>query len=159
MRIVLGILSALVFIIVYMVGISRYLESLPNPWVMGYILGCSLGIALIYDIKGGLHRWVLVNVITTVLLFALASFAAIEVREVYMSILAELDNISPEDLAKAGYENYVSAAKNPAVGIGTCFAVSLALLRLTLTKPISKLVQALLIKDQPSCCHACGQRI
>ncbi len=158
-RNIVGIFLMFTAVSFYFTGLDSYLSGLTNPLPMKFVLGTSLVIAILYSLKNGLSRQVGIEVIATTIIFALASFLSIEYREAYLAIVNELK--SQKGLEEVIGVEYVRAVENRAVGIGACFAMGLASIRLPFNRLLSTALKKLLVlpaSGQSNCPH-CGQLV
>ena len=138
-----------------------YLSVLKNPLPMMAALVLSLLLSFIYDLKHGVSRVAFVSLATSCLFFAAAPSVASLFRDYYLFVLRDLQDVQKIDPHfMESTTEYVSALHNPAVGIGSCFALALATLRLPLQKITNKVLGILFIEPkQNECCSLCGQII
>lgn len=142
------------FVFLYFHGLDFYLVGLSNPLPMKFILGTTLFVGFLYDLHSGLSRKAGISVLATAIVFAAATILAGEYRGIYLSFLVDLK--SAREATNIIGEEYVLAINNPAVGIGSCFALALASIRLPLRAIMHKLLSTLFIvegnlKDCPCC--------
>lgn len=142
----------------YWFGLGEYLSGLSNPLPMKFILAVSLVVGLVYEVKGESRKSALAAMLATALIFALSPWLAAEYREVYLAAIEELKSIKEAEQV-IGVE-YVRAVNNPAVGIGGCFGLALATLRIPFQGLLRKGLKRVFIPqgDQQVCAH-CGQAI
>lgn len=145
--------------LIYFSGLDLYLSDLSNPLPLKFVLGASLLLSFFYDLKSGIKRDGFVLVAASALIFSAASFLSIDIREVYLAIIADLKN-QPGAKELIGYE-YVRAVENKAVGIGACFACALAVIRLPLKNLMVRLLTILLVTKEKRnrYCSSCGELI
>lgn len=150
------LLISLASIFAYEYGLGVYLNALTNPLLMKVALSMSLAIAVIYSIKGGLNDSSKIAAVSTFIVFGVAVFAAIEVREFYMDLTTHMR--ATEGVDQVIGQEYIDAMKNRAVGIGACFALSLAIARAFLFKRVSTILsKSLMGFDISKLCPHCGQ--
>lgn len=138
-------------------GLHLYLKDIPNPFVMMFIMASSLLISLIYDFKQGLNRKSFTSGITTVIIYALTPYLSIECRIYYLEVVAALQDIPAQELEAQGFHHYVRAITNPMLGIGSCFGISLAALRLPMGNVLNKLIYKALYQQEVDYCSCCGK--
>lgn len=142
---------------IFLNGLHIYLSTVPNQWVMMFVLGSSLLIAFVYDLKQGLNRRSFIFVISTSFVFSLAPYLAIEFRSYYLQIVLALQEIPSDQLELNGYHHYVNAVSNPMVGVGACFGFGLGLVRICLGNLSIKVVTKALFSDAIEPCKYCGK--
>ena len=148
----------LVGLFIFQSVLDLYLSGLSNPLPFKFILMFSLGLALFYEIKDGVNRSTLLRCLTTMLIFSMAVYFAIEFREFYLWLIDELRQVKEVD-EKIGIE-YISALQNKAVGIGACYAASVTIFRITVFKLLNGFLSKFLTvnyKDQH--CDKCGHEL
>jgi hypothetical protein len=143
-------------ILLYWQSLTVYLSSLSNPAPMQFVLCGSLVLALIYDFKGGIRYDTMVAVLVTCLVFAMAGVLAAEYRVIYLEAIEHLRGDAA--FSQAVGEEYVRAVDNPAVGIGACFAMALASIRLPFRGVFHwLLMRAFFGQPDTAPCPHCGQ--
>ncbi|HGE8240973.1 hypothetical protein LZT27_12575 [Aeromonas veronii] len=148
--------SLLFALFVYWCGLERYLNGLSNPLPMKFILCTSLFISAMYELKIGSFRADMVSLLATSIIFAVSPWLACEYRNWYLNFIDQLKGVQ-EATDAIGHE-YIRAVENPAVGIGSCFAMALATIRLPLNRIIkASLERAFIVKNSDSVCPHCGQ--
>lgn len=155
-----GLLAACLFgfLWLYWSSLDSYLSSLSNPLPMKFVLVMSLLIAMVYEVKGSRLREASIFVLTTALIFAVAPWLASEYREWYLGIIEELK--AAEGTVDVIGGEYVRAVNNPAVGIGACFAMAVATVRLPFQRVLRSILWKLFIVGKPEAlCPHCGQDI
>ncbi len=148
----------LVLLWLYWSSLDSYLSSLSNPLPMKFVFATSLLVAVIYEVKGSLRREAAIAVLTTAVIFAVAPWLAAEYREWYLGIIEDLK--AAEGAVDVIGAEYVRAVDNPAVGIGACFAMALATVRLPFQRVIKSILwNVFIVGKREALCPHCGQRI
>ena len=149
--------SILASCVLYYEALSTYLSSLSNPKPFMFILMVSLGVSIFYELRGGVSRGAIISVLSTILVFIGGCFLAEPIRDMYLLTLESLKELPAEQKASFGQE-YISAAQNPAVGIGACLAAGVSAIRISAYNFIKNfLCKLLIINFNPQRCQYCGQ--
>jgi hypothetical protein len=142
----------------YWFSLDGYLSDLTNPAPMKFVLGVSLFLALIYDLYDAKKNKPRASaaVLATCLIFAVSPWVATEYRELYLHAIGEFKAM--EEAANLLGHEYVRAVDNPAVGMGACFGLALASLRIPFKTVLARLLTALVAPEgvRQACPH-CGQ--
>ena len=135
--------------------LTIYLAGLQKPFPLELAFAGSLMLALIMELRHGLHRLVLVQATVTVIIFVAAVYLADHLRFFYM---ITINALRAEPLAKEVIgEEYYSVITNAAVGYGGCFAISITLARLCLWRVLRKILLGVFAEDGASnICPCCG---
>ncbi|MEM0550475.1 MULTISPECIES: hypothetical protein [Aeromonas] len=156
LRDVLLVLCLILALQLYWLGLGHYLQSLSNPMPMKFILATSFCVGAMYELKGNASRQGVIAILVIAIIFAIAPWLSIVIRGWYLGIIAELKSVH-EATEMIGVE-YVRAVENPAIGIGSCFAMATAALRLSCYRMFKYwLTRMLLINGDQNVCPHCGQ--
>lgn len=147
--------SLVVTMLIYWSSLDGYLSSLSNPFPMKFVFAISFLVAMIYEVKGCQRREAVIAALATAVIFAISPFLATEYREWYLGIIEDL--MTAEGAVDAIGAEYIHAVNNPAVGIGACFALALATVRLPFKRVIRSTLRRVFIVDKrETLCPHCG---
>ncbi|USD35524.1 MULTISPECIES: hypothetical protein [Vibrio] len=159
MRFGVGVVFLVLHTALFIHGLNIYVSGVPNPSLMMFMLGFSLLIAFVYDLKTGRSRRTLALLTSSAVLFSIAPYMAIELRVIYLDIISILGDIPIEELEANGYQHYVNILLNPMMGIGSCFAIALAVIRLVLGRLVTNLLLNIILGHGGEYCASCGSRL
>jgi hypothetical protein len=154
----LGVVISALALYTFVTGLTGYLSVLNNPMPMMFVLVFSMAVSVAYDIKDGFNREAIITVVSTCVVFALATWLAPVYRDWYLEMINQLKQVKDAD-AVIGNE-YIRAINNPAVGIGACYAMAIASIRLSFSRLIRFMLRSILLeKENVERCWCCGQPI
>lgn len=155
-RDVVLLLSLLTALLIYWYGLGQFLYGLSNPRPMKLMLCSSLIISVLYELKNDSLRNDATSILATAIIFSTSPWLAYEYRDWYVDLIVQLKDV-PEAIDALGQE-YFHAVENPAVGIGSCFAMAHLTIRLPFNRVVRPSLDSFFIMNKGKCvCPRCGQ--
>lgn len=142
-------------------NLESYVSGLERPGVLVCTFVFSLLVALFYDVKDGMRRFILVRVATTIITFVVALLVAHWARDLYSEWIIELVQMpGAEQFLGADYYRTIT---NRTLGYGVCFGVGVgvgvSVARLLLYRRLEGLLVKTFIRREhmPVICPHCNQ--
>jgi len=144
-----------VLIFFYYHELTVFLAPLQNPVPLEFCFCASLAIGALLELRYGRNRFAFTQLTATILVFLSAVFFAQWLREGYLSFIILLK--SEPGIEAIIDRDYYNALTNPAIGYGSCFAVSLSLARLFIWKRARQLLLSIFASGRTDfVCPCCG---